>query len=122
MANFIKVNGVLIPTPASFDWKMSDLESPATERSASGVLIRDRVRGNVRKIEFSWASLPDMNAFYEFVKVLEGLPQEFEMAYPDATGKMLIKTMYRADVTAEMYRFANNKSYWKDLKTKFIEV
>mgnify|MGYP001172940516 CR=1 FL=1 len=121
MANFIKVNGVLIPTPASFDWQMSDLDSSA-ERSASGILIRDRVRSGVRKITFSWASLPDMDAFYEFISTLESLPQEFEMVYPDATGKMITKTMYRADVTAEMYRYANSRSYWKDLKTSFIEV
>lgn len=121
MANFIKVNGIYIPTPASFEWQMADLDASA-DRSASGYLIRERIRNGVRKITFSWASLPDMNAFYQFISTLENLPQEFEMEFPDATGQMVTKQMYRADVTAEMYRYANNKSYWKDLKTSFIEI
>ena len=121
MANFIKVNGVYIPTPASFQWQMADLDASA-ERSASAYLIRERIRSGVRKITFSWSSLPDMNAFYQFISTLEQLPQEFEMEYPDANGQMVTKLMYRADVTAEMYRYANNKSYWKDLKTSFIEI
>lgn len=121
MADFIKVNGVYIPTPASFDWQMSDLDASA-ERSASGFLIRERIRSGVRKITFSWGSLPDMQKFYDFVKTMEELPETFEMQYPDATGELVTKTMYRADVTANMYKYAGNKSYWKDLKTSFIEV
>lgn len=110
-----------IPTPASFDWQMSDLDASA-ERSASGHLIRERIRSGVRKITFSWGSLPDMQAFYDFISTLENLPAQFEMEYPDANGNLVTKTMYRADVTANMYKYTNNKSYWKDLKTSFIEI
>ncbi len=100
---------------------MSDLDASG-ERSASGFLIRERIRSGVRKITFSWGSLPDMQSFYNFINTLEQLPEQFEMEYPDATGQLVTKTMYRADVTANMYRYANNKSYWKDLKTSFIEI
>jgi hypothetical protein len=121
MADFIKLNGIWVPTPASFDWQMSDLDSSA-ERSASGYVIRERIRSGVRKTTFNWSSMADMEKFYNFIKILEQLPPEFEMMFPDATGEILTKTMYRADVTANMYKYADNKSYWKDLKTSFVEV
>ena len=121
MADFIKINGIYVPTPASFDWQMSDLDASA-ERSASGHLIRERIRSGVRKITFSWNVLKDMQKFYDFISTLESLPAEFEMEYPDANGKLVKKIMYRADVTANMYKYTDNKGHWKDLKTSFIEI
>lgn len=121
MADFIKINGLYVPTPASFDWQMADLDASA-ERSASGRLIRDRVRSGVRKITFSWGILDDMQKFYDFISMLDELPSEFELEFPDANGKLVTKTMYRGDVNASMFRYKDNKSHWKDLKTSFIEI
>lgn len=121
MADFIKINGIYVPTPASFDWQMSDLDA-SSERSISGYLIRDRIRRGVRKITFSWNVLTDMQKFYDFIDMLDNLPAEFEMEYPDANGQLVTKIMYRADVSANMFRFTDNKGHWKDLKTSFIEI
>ena len=120
MDDYIKINGVYIPTPASFDWQMSDLDVD-TERSASGYLIRERIRSGIRKITFNWNAF-DMQKFYDFINILDDLPSEFDVTYPDANGKLVTKTMYRGDVTSNMYMYRNSQSKWKDLKTSFIEI
>jgi hypothetical protein len=121
MADFIKINGIYVPTPASFDWQMSDLDA-SSERSAAGLLIREPVRRGVRKISFNWNVLKDMQKFYDFINMLDNLPAEFELEYPDANGNLVTKIMYRGDVTANMYKYANNKGHWKGLRTSFIEI
>lgn len=121
MMDMIKINGIWIPTPGSFSWGMSDLDASA-ERSASGFLIRERIRSGVRKVTFSWSAFPDMQKFYNFIKAMEELPEEFEMQYPDATGELLTKTMYRTDVNAEMQAYKDGRSHWKDCKTSFVEI
>lgn len=121
--NLIKINGAWIPTPISYGWGMSDLDVSA-ERTASGILIRERIRSGVRKLTFTWDLIADVEMFYAFMRILDSLPATFEVTYPDAVGEMQTRTMYRSDVSTEMYRYdvATNNGYWKGCKVSFIEV
>lgn len=50
----ISINGVRMPSPTKYKVSFSDLDSPDTSRTESGLLVRDRVRQGVVKIEVSW--------------------------------------------------------------------
>lgn len=50
----IKVNGVTLPSPQTYKVKLSDLDSEGTARNAAGMLLRDRVRAGVYRIDASW--------------------------------------------------------------------
>lgn len=120
MANVIKINGIWVPTPGEFDWQISDLDASA-ERSAAGFLIRERIRENVHKLTFNWPYVERLR-FYEFIAQMKDLPPNFDLQFPDATGELLTLNMYRADVTANMFAYQDEKSHWKNCKTSFIEI
>jgi hypothetical protein len=53
----IAVGGVNLPEPSEYNVSLSDLDSENTTRNAKGVLIRDRVRAGVYKIDIGWEGL-----------------------------------------------------------------
>lgn len=50
----ISINGIELPNPTKFIIGMSDLDSSDTTRNEEGVLVRNRVRQGVTKIELSF--------------------------------------------------------------------
>ena len=54
MAALLFIDGVEMPPPVSYSVPMQDLDSSDTYRNESGVLIRNRVRQGIAKIEAEW--------------------------------------------------------------------
>ena len=50
----ISIDGVMLPNPTKYKVSMSDLDSADTTRNEAGVLIRNRVRQGVTKIELTF--------------------------------------------------------------------
>lgn len=52
--SLIYINGTSLPHPTKYDVLQSDLDSSDTTRNERGVLLRNRVRQGVLKINLSW--------------------------------------------------------------------
>ena len=50
----ISIDGTMLPNPTKYQVGMSDLDSSDTTRNEAGVLVRNRVRQGVTKIELSF--------------------------------------------------------------------
>lgn len=107
----LKINGMTLPAPSTYKVKRSDLDSEATTRNSEGVLLRDRVREGVYRIDVSWAGLEHS----DYIIVANALsPVKFTVEFFDpnsATTK--IAEMYASDRDAELIKYDDGlKSRW----------
>lgn len=116
----IKINGVDIATPSTFQVGILDLDSSeGSGRTMDGISYRDRIRAGVRKIEMSWGPLP----WSEVSKILQAIQDEyFECTYPDPmTGQYETRTFYVGDRTAPFAVSRGDEIYWTGLKFSLTE-
>lgn len=113
-----------LPAPSKMSVIVQDIDASTTTRSASGVMLRDRVAGGAeakRKIELEWSG---MNA-QKVSEILQSIGDEFfNVQYPDTyTGTERTAVFYVGDRTAEMYSYNlyGRGILWKTLKANFIE-
>ena len=112
----LKINGVVIATPKSFEVTISDLDGESN-RNASGQMIRDRIAIK-RKINLEW---PPLNQS-EMSTLLSAVSSVFfTVEFPDPQLGMITKTMYVGDRTAPAYQYTNGEAKWSGLKMNFIE-
>lgn len=114
----LKVNGVEIATPKTFNLSINDIDGESN-RNALGKLIRDRI-ATKRKIEMEWAPLSQQ----EISILLSSVKDEFfECEYIDPMDGETTKTMYVGDRSAPAYAYdkKSNEMRWKGLKMNFIE-
>lgn len=112
----LKINGVVIATPKSFEVTISDLDGESN-RNASGQMIRDRIAIK-RKINLEW---PPLNQS-EMSTLLSAVSSVFfTVEFPDPQLGMVTKTMYVGDRTAPAYSFIDGEVKWQGLKMNFIE-
>lgn len=52
------VDGVAIPCPTKYDWKLSDVSSPDAGRTEDGLMHKDRIAQKVH-IELEWQYMSD---------------------------------------------------------------
>ena len=111
----LKINGVKVKSPESFQVDISDLDGEAT-RNAKGEMIRDRIAIK-RKLSIEWGLL-DMN---EISTLLQAVKDEFFIcSYPDPMeGKVVTKTFYVGDRSAPYYSDVFKK--WTGLSMNFTE-
>ncbi|MBW2672574.1 MAG: hypothetical protein JRD89_04045 [Deltaproteobacteria bacterium] len=50
----ISIGGVDMPAPSEYGVSLQDIDSENTRRTETGVLVRDRVRAGVYKIQVKW--------------------------------------------------------------------
>lgn len=55
--DFLKINGVPMPTPAECTIDEYDLDAPSSGRPESGYMHRDRVRHDVMRLQLEWKDL-----------------------------------------------------------------
>lgn len=112
----LKINGVAIPTPSSF--QVSVLDISEAERNASGTMNIDRI-ATKRKIEAEWKQLDNANMSVLLQAVKDVF---FTVSYPDPyTGTEQTKTFYVGDRTAPMYNYNAGSPVWENLKMNFVE-
>ena len=117
--SYLKINGVTIKAPKSFEFAVMDLDGQ-TERTASGRMKRDRI-ATKRKLELEWGHLSDS----EISAILSAVsPVFFQVTYPDAlTGNQQTRTFYVGDRTAPSYSWSSalQNAKWEGLKMSFVE-
>ncbi|WP_289128098.1 DUF6711 family protein [uncultured Clostridium sp.] len=112
----IKINGVAIATPKTFEVTVSDLDGES-ERNANGQLIRDRIAVK-RKINLEWSPLTQA----ESSKLLNAVSDVFfTVEFPDPQLGIISKTMYVGDRTTPAYSYINGVIKWSGLKMNFVE-
>lgn len=111
----IKINGVAIATPSSFQVTISDIDGE-TSRNANGDLIRDRIAVK-RKLELQWNHL-STSAISTILQAVQNV--FFNVEYPDPmTGTLTTKNFYVGDRNAPMYNYTLDR--WESLSMSFIE-
>ncbi len=113
----LKINGVAIATPKSFQVDISDLDGE-TSRNANGTLIRDRITTK-RKLNCAWASL----SMAEVSTLLQAVKNKsFTIEYPDPMeGASITKTFYVGDRQMPVYMIKSGQVVWEGLTMNFIE-
>lgn len=112
----IKINGVAIATPKTFEVTVSDLDGESN-RNAKGEMIRDRIAVK-RKINLEWGPLIQS----EISIILNAVSSVFfTVEFPDPQLGLIAKTMYVGDRTSPAYSYIDNKIKWQGLKMNFIE-
>lgn len=106
----IKVNGVRLPDPSVYNLPLSDLDSENSGRNENGVLIRDRLRSEVFKIELEWWAI-DNSKVQQILSAVK--PAKITVEFIDHIGTKT-KTMYAGDKNVEMVRYMadRNKMAW----------
>jgi len=113
----ITINGVELPTPSEFKVGIQDLSK--AERNTRGMLIIERIRGGVRKIELGWNFLTaeQMSLILNAVS-----PVLFSVTYPDPmTNANRTGTFYAGDRPVSMMDFRNGVPRYKDVRFSLVE-
>lgn len=112
----LKINGVAIATPKTFEITIQDLDGESN-RNANGDLIRDRITVK-RKINLEWPQLTQG----QISTLLNAVSSVFfTVTFPDPQLGLITKTMYVGDRTSPAYSYINGQVKWQDLKMNFIE-
>jgi hypothetical protein len=113
----LTINAVEMPPPSTLEVRIIDLSK--AERNANGVLIIERIRGGVRKLELSWVLLSQSELSALFVAVS---PVTFVVVYPDPqTGAARTMTAYSGDRSVGMIAYNDGVPTYKDTKFNLIE-
>lgn len=111
----IKVGNTPLPNPSSYNVTRSDLDSGNTMRNAAGILIRDRVRAGVYKIEAGWDCITkaELKAITDAVS-----PAKFSVTFYDPTSDSdTTAQMYAGDRSGGLARTINedkpDETYWR---------
>lgn len=112
----IKINGVDIATPKTFDITISDLDGESN-RNAAGTMVRDRIAIK-RKINIEWPPLTQTE-ISTLLNAVSGV--FFTVTFPDPQQGIVTKTMYVGDRSAPAYCYKNGEAKWSGLKMNFIE-
>lgn len=76
--DLIIINGVVLPSPTAYDVELSDVDSPDSGRMETGVMNRDRVRGDVAKIQLGFTALSTK----ELTTIVTAIqPEEFAVTF-----------------------------------------
>lgn len=112
----LKINGVAIATPKSYEVIVQDLDGE-TNRNANGDLVRDRIAVK-RKIQLEWPPLTQS----EIATLLTAVSSVFfTVTFPDPQLGVITRTMYVGDRTSQAYSCINGIVKWSGLKMNFIE-
>lgn len=112
----LKINGVAIATPKTFEVTISDLDGESN-RNANGDLIRDRIAVK-RKLNCEWGPLSQS----ECSTLLKAVKDVFfQVTYPDPELDVVTKTMYVGDRTSPAYSVINGVVKWSGIKFNLVE-
>ncbi len=112
----IKINGVQIPTPSTYQIGIYDLSR--AERNAAGTIVIDRI-ATKRKIELTWRYLTreQLSKLLTLVS-----PVFFEVEYTDPQSNEIEKGIfYCGDRLVQAFDYKNGRIRYKDIRFNIIE-
>lgn len=112
----IKINGVSVKSPKSFDVTINDFDGES-ERNARGDLIRDRIAVK-RTMKCEWGPLTQL----EISTILEASSAVFfSLEYPDPILGVTSKTVYAGNRTSPILKNTGGLVTWENLSVTFVE-
>lgn len=111
MANetMIRVDGVAMPCPSTFNWSLQDVSAGESGRTDDTVMHKNRV-GQKRKIELAWVFTNKADTAF----ILQAFnPEYFDVTYYDPmAGRTETRTFYAGDRVAPVqYWFTSTERY-----------
>ena len=91
----LKINGINLPCPSSFEVVLQDFQSDDTGRSSDGSMHID-VIATKRQLSIGWNYLEN-DTLFSLLRLFDGR-DTYEVYFPDATvGTFITRTMYVGD-------------------------
>lgn len=116
----ITIGGVDMPSPAAYSVTLQDIDSENTQRTETGLLIRDRVRAGVYRIQVTWqVEHPKIKTITDAVA-----PAKFTVTFFDPTTNTYpTKEMYSGDRSGELkvYKASNPSDSLWELSVSLVE-
>lgn len=117
--SMIKVDGVEIPTPSSFQWGLQDISASESGRTDDTIMHKNRV-GQKRTISLQWNG-PDRKTTSTILKAFN--PEYINVEYPDAmSGVNETRKFYVGDRTAPYKCWWVGNQRMESLSFDIIEV
>ena len=106
----IKVDGVSLPCPSSYEWGLQDVSAGESGRTDDALMHKNRV-AQKRKLQLEWVG----KSWEETAQIMQAVnPEYISVRYPDMmSGTYQTRTFYVGDRTAPV------KFWWTG--TKMIE-
>lgn len=121
----LKINGVAIKDPSTFNWGLSDLSSEESGRSTNDGKMNKDVIAQKRQLDITWANISPSDASTILKAVnYTTVGSFFSVTYPDTMeGTNLTKDFYVGDRKAPMKQWADfyNGKIYSTLSLSFIE-
>lgn len=116
--NMIKVDGVAIKSPSTFNISINEVSASSAGRDQSGKMYKERITRK-RKIILAWnGPTPD-----EAKTILKAFEKEyFQVTYYDPlAGKKQTRTFYSGDQTMPVKRWSVNNKIYEQISFDIIE-
>lgn len=117
LSNVWKIDGKAIFQPSTFSVSLEDLEVSA-ERTADGMLHRERARQGVRKVSLAYDAI-SQEQIAILIPKLE--PVYFDLTYPDPQEGIKTIECYCSTKSAELYSLVFYNGLWRGLQFNCIE-
>ena len=114
----IKVDGVSIKTPSTFELSINDVSNSDAGRTQDGLMHKNRITRK-RKIVLKWSNpTPE-----EAKAILDAFaPEYFNVTYPDPlTGTTVTKKFYSGDQSAPVKVWSVNQKIYSEVGFDIIE-
>lgn len=116
MADII-IAGIQVARPAEV--KVGRFDLTKSNRTASGRMVMEVVRADIRRVDVVWRYMPD-SELQKLLDVLAANKPFFELQYPDVGGQQTM-TAYVGDVNTSLWHTVGGVRYWSEVSTSFIE-
>lgn len=113
--DLLKINGVAMPTPVTYNVTQNDIDSSNTGRSETGVMNRDRVRAGVYKIELAWKNISTT----ELEKITNAI-KDASFSVTFFYGATKTAKMYAGDRTVNLVSLGTDTATW-DMSFSLVE-
>lgn len=116
--NMIKVDGVKVKTPSSFQLSINDISRSDAGRTEDGLMHKNRI-GRKRKIVMTWAA-PSVDDAHAILSAFA--PEYVRVQYFDPIDNATVtRTFYSGDQTAPVKRWTVNNKVYESIQFDIIE-
>lgn len=116
-----KIDGVVIPTPSTYEAGIEDLSSEQTGRTLDGVMHKDIV-ATKDYYTCTWKSL-SWEDMATLLNAMNGKPNfEFTYADPRIPNRFVTEKFYVGERTTAALNLRDEKKTWKDFTVKFVRI
>lgn len=121
MANevFMKIDGVSVPCPSSFQWNLQDVSAADSGRTQDALMHKNRV-AQKRKLSVIW-NAPDWETTCQIIQAVN--PEYIQVEYPDPldANKHAVRTFYVGDRSVPLKYWWVGNQRMESLSFDFIE-